>query len=153
MGKRGPKPTPTNIRKIRGAQDSKLAKNEPEFGVGVGTPPAHLPHLGKKCWNEIAPMLTRAGVISPADAKALEMYCFIYAEWRQAIKALKREGSVMTHSTGSRQVSAEYTVAKGLLEQLLKLSREFGMTPSSRTSINSMIDDAQNDDMDKLLFG
>ena len=96
--------------------------------------------------------MSRAGVVTPADKHALELYCFTYAAWRESIKAVKKHGTVMTHSTGSKQISAEFTVAKTLMDQLLKLSREFGLTPSSRTSIQSMIE-SEDSSLDDLMFG
>jgi phage terminase small subunit len=81
MGK-GRKPLPTAIRLARGTRTARVNGSEPVYGPAVGDPPADLGRFGMEKWNELAPILLKAGVLTVADRTALETLCRCWEAWR-----------------------------------------------------------------------
>ncbi len=109
---RGPKPKPTALKILEGDQPCRINRNEPSLPFGCADTPPWLTDLAREHWNEIAPMLAKARVLTDGDRANLALMCESYAEWREDIRGAWK--------------------AKDLYR---RLSCEFGLTPSSRSRI------------------
>lgn len=79
-------------------------------------------------------------VLTEADINALSRYCRLFERWEKDEQFLSEKGEnwVKKDDDGTVQSIEEFPqVARSarIAEQLLRLEREFGMTPSSRTAI------------------
>ena len=140
MGSRGPARTPTQILSLRGSWLAKTREGEPKGDPAVPHCPKWLRKEGKALWKEIVPQLAAMGVLARCDRNAIGRYCQVYAKWREAEEFLKEHGTVYPEkdATGRVVVLREYPQvqqAMKLAEQLLRLEREFGLTPSARSNI------------------
>lgn len=81
-----------------------------------------LSELAKKEWKRVAPQLHILGLLTLADYPALELYCDSYAEWRKA-----RAGRDLRNTKAFAQLCHRFLT-------------EFGMTPASRSRINTLVD-------------
>ena len=142
MGKRGPRPTPSNILKLRGSSlaTNKRAQSEVQGPDGTPDCPDWLDDNAKSHWAEIVPMLEGMGVLTRIDGVALSRYCRLWSRWRAAEAFIDKSGDVYTirDEAGKARYLQQFpqvAIAHRLALQLTKLEAEFGMTPSARSRI------------------
>lgn len=76
MGKRGPSPKPTPIRVLEGNPSRRpINENEPKPTDGTPPMPPHLDRRARVVWRQIAPELSRLGLLTVVDGEALASYC------------------------------------------------------------------------------
>lgn len=133
------RPTPTALRVLRGNPGKRpMNKREPKPLRGLPRTPAHLSPRAKAAWKSIGGELDRMGVMTAADATALELLSTAYADYRAAHDVITKEGqtyeSISTYGTLRRQ-RPEVAIASEAWRQIASMLREFGLTPSSRTKV------------------
>lgn len=137
MGKRGPRPTPTAILEARGSRKVKGRPPEPKSD-GRPACPAWLPENAKQVWRKALRHLSEMGVVGKVDANALARYCVTFARWRECEEFIQQFGMTQTYKQDGRVVIEEFpqvSRASRLSDQLLKIEREFGMTPAARVNL------------------
>ena len=92
MGKRGPKPTPTAILKLRGSRRANLRKGEPQPERKRPVCPRWLDATAKACWKDIVPQLHTMGVLMKIDANAIVRYCVLWSRWMKAEQFIAKHG-------------------------------------------------------------
>ena len=146
MGKRGPKPTPTPILKLRG---SWRGKDRPDADIEPNVPemPSWLSPAAKAEWKRRVPELDALGVLQKVDVTILVMYCRDFVEYDAACDEIDKLKSQFI-SVG-REVSAGGVVLKpgrvcphplfairdAADARLRKSCGELGMGPASRTGL------------------
>lgn len=130
MGKRGPPKTPTAILKLRASPRGERRRNEPVFEKTISTCPEWLDEQGKKVWRDAVPQLYAAGVLVRIDRYAFGCYCQYFSWWMEAREAAKAKGL-----TKKDKLSSHAILIFRLAERMLKIEREFGMTPAARASL------------------
>ena len=141
MGRRGPKPTPTKLKILRGNPGCRrLNAEEPQPpSDGIVMPP-HLGPVAALRWAELLPMLQSTRVMTRADVEALARYCDTY-EWWLAVRAkLKAEGDTYPILNDKGEVKyiaqrPEVAIAHKLAQQLRQLEADFGLSPAARVSL------------------
>jgi phage terminase small subunit len=121
MGRRGPKPKPTALKILEGAQPCRINFDEPRFGEGNAEAPVWLDGLAREHWDELAPLLARSRVLSDGDRTSLALLCVLYQRWRD--------------NSFDNQAQDRY----------LRLSLEFGLTPASRSRIKARPEKPKDD--------
>ncbi len=139
MGKRGPKPTPTAILKLRGSTLVTKRRKEREVKGPAGAPdrPDWLDDEAKSAWDDVAPLLEAMGVLTRIDGNALARYCRLWSRWRKAEAFIQEKGEMYPLRGDDGQVKyfqqwPQVAIANKLAQQLTRLEAEFGMTPSAR---------------------
>lgn len=133
MGKRGPKPAPTETKRARGNPGHRPLNDEepvlPAADVADLTPPAGLGKVGKEEWSRLAPMLSSSGVLTAGDMRCFETYCRIVDD-------------VAAYAKLAAGVKPDEALKLGYAGHLLKLRAqlkqylaELGGTPSSRSGV------------------
>src|SRR5262245_8399262 len=100
---KGRKPKPKAIHLLYGNRSHLTKKElsergEPEPARGIPAPPDHLSAAAKKIWPALAAKLDEMGVLTYADAWALEQLAEEYSEilaWRAEIK---KNGRMVTYT-------------------------------------------------------
>ena len=156
MGKRGPAPTPTAILNLRGSWRANANKAEPMPKAGRPECPDWLDESAQAAWEQLAPQLEDMGVLTVIDGQALTLLCQTWAKWKEAELAIREHGAVspIYNADGSlkyMQQSPHVSIARSAADQLAKMFREFGMTPSARTRIE-VPERKQDTDEDKRGF-
>jgi P27 family predicted phage terminase small subunit len=151
MGRRGPKAKPTATAKRDGTYRADRRRGEPEAEVELPPEPEWLGEKARKCWAEIAPWLTRAKLLTRLDQVALALLCDSLGEYLLAREVVNQAAI----ETGVRFVSVTDSgnviqhpavgVANRKWEQVTKLLREFGMTPSARAGLHVGGDEPEDD--------
>lgn len=144
MGARGPTKKPTELKIIQGNPGRKPLNNDVKFETDKEVPKAlaHLDTVAKKEWKRLAPMIYDKGMLTKADLAAFGAYCAAYSMWYNAEKDLKAKlsenGGSLTFETekGYQQQIPEVGIVNQARLNLVKLAREFGLTPSARAGIS-----------------
>lgn len=140
MGERGPARTPTRLLDLRGSWRAKLRKDEPQPDRSRPQCPRWLRTEAKRAWKRLVPQLEAMGVLARCDRNALARYCQTFAKWRECEEWLMQNGSVFPIKDGSGQPVGlgefpQVARAMRLGEQLLRLEKQFGLTPSARAGL------------------
>lgn len=143
MAGKGPPPTPTKVLKARGSWRANTRVDEPMPEPGTPAKPGWLTGDAKKAWQVVTEQLESLGMLTIIDGTALVRYCTLWAEWVECAKTIRKRGSteVIADKNGNVMTVDRPEVARHLKigEQLLKLEREFGMTPAARASLAGRI--------------
>jgi P27 family predicted phage terminase small subunit len=79
--------------------------------------------------------LAACGLLTVVDRAALEAYCESYAQWKEAMEALRENGLTFATETGYVQQRPEVAIANSAPKAMRAFMGEFGMTPSSRSRV------------------
>lgn len=124
---RGRKPKPTALKILEGDLYT-INRNEPIIPPGSLEPPGWLAPVAKYKWEELAPILSRAGLLTEGDRDALAMLCDEFAR-------ILRD--------------PENAKARDRYRRMLV---EFGLTPSSRSRLKSTVEKPK-DRLEEFLAG
>ena len=144
MGLRGPAPKPAGVRILEGNMAKRpLPMNEPLPFPGEPDMPGHLDREARREWKRLVPILLAMRVLTTADGIALANLCQAYALLVQAHKAMRQaskgggSGLLMKTPSGYVQQSPLIGIINGQVEIINRISREFGLTPSSRIRLDA----------------
>lgn len=148
----GPPPKPTALKSIegnRGKRATNKQEPDPDYVTDL-SPPAWLPRDAKAVWNNVAPKLRNAKLLTVVDVELLAMGCVSIAQYRRAVKEAGAH-LVITSKTESEVGApavdpADAAPAGGSMnpwliiqsmtfKQAMKVFTEFGMSPASRTRL------------------
>src|SRR5262245_20007818 len=138
---KGRKPKPKAIHLLQGnrshlTKKELLERDEPEPPRGIPDPPTHLGSIAKKAWPEFAAKLDEMGVLTYADAWALEQLAEEYAEILQLRKEIKKNGclSTRTNKFGEKYkyINPACLALSDAEKRFRAMMAEFGLTPSAR---------------------
>ncbi len=141
MGKRGPPKKPTAIKRAEGNPGKRpLNGREPQPDPSAPKCPQQLSKRAKAAWKKVVPQLQRMGVLTRIDGEALARYCAMLARYWDAEDFMKEHGPVfpIRDENGNLkylQQIPQVGMANKLAVMLLRIEEQFGMTPSSRSSI------------------
>ena len=138
MGKRGPAPKPSALKKLAGNPGNRPIKDEPTLGGDKPACPSWLPQPAKSEWRYIVPKLEEMGLLEKTDRAALVGYVLTYWLLRDSVEHLDQEHIVKVYEThnGNYQQHPRISVINKQLEMMLRYMKEFGMTPSSRSQFS-----------------
>lgn len=151
MGK-GRKPTPSHLKVVRGTNRAdRQNKFEPTPGAFSIEPPDHLSERGREAWHFAVDVLGRMGVLTEADAWAVELLCEARSDWISARDDIAANGA--TYQTEAGLVKANPAVAhrNDASRRLQSLLSEFGFSPASRAKVQASQD--SQEDPAKEFFG
>ena len=135
MGKRGPRPTPTALRILRGNPSQKaLPKDEPEpppAEPSMTACPNWVKGSGRTLWNKMAPRALGLGLLTVVDMPKFEAFCMAYGRWRQYERLAERVGPADAVAKGYRKA------ADTASSRMAQLGSAFGFDPSSRTGVKA----------------
>jgi len=137
---------PTALKLIAGNPGKRaLPKHEPRFQHGVGQPPESLDSVGVQCWQRLAILLDRTGVLTQPDEYALERMCDAYSEIAACKELIDRDGRTYTTtgSDGNKLIKQNPAVTQlRAADTLFRLYlTEFGLTPSARSKVHANPDE------------
>src|SRR5262245_14360459 len=136
MGMRGPAPKPTSLRLLEGNL-SKRAFNDHEPKPRAIAPrcPKHLDNEARREWRRITPILLRMRVLTEADEYTLANLCQTYSTLIKAQRKLTETGLLLKTPSGYVQQNPLLGIVNRCMDTITRLSREFGLTPASRTQL------------------
>ena len=134
-GSRGPAPTPTHLKLVKGNPGKRpLNKKEPKPKGGLKDPPKDMPHAAKLEWRYIVSNAPE-GLLTKVDRAVLRLYCESLALYKDARKGMDDDGLVTKTPNGMMQQSAWVGIANQAQKNILRCAQEMGLTPAARTRI------------------
>lgn len=137
---RGRKPKPVEQRR-RAGNPGKRPLPEPVV-IGGRTqsldPPEPFPEAARVLWDELVPILSEVGVLSPVDRPALIALCRQWARAQAAAEQIEQGGQQTLLSTGSTGQVIEHPllgIERAASALLLRFAEQYGLTPVARTRL------------------
>lgn len=150
---RGRKPKPTEMKKLEGNPGKRALNNkEPKPEKAIPDCPQHLKGPARTEWSRITKELFTLGVLSRVDRASLVAYCQAWADYVNACKRVEKEGAVIISDKGGMYQNPWVSIKNSSMDRMVRISSEFGMTPSSRSRIKVEAP-SEEDEMAGYLFG
>jgi P27 family predicted phage terminase small subunit len=143
----GRRPKPTHLKVVTGNPGKRaLNKREPKPQKVIPACPEHLSTSSKVAWGKLCVLLDRMGVLTEADALALERLCDCYAEILECREIIARDGRTYKSIRGIgdedspiEQVLMKANPAVAMLADADRRFKgylvEFGLTPAARSKV------------------
>ena len=151
MGTRGPIPKPTVLEIAEGCPGKRpINRLEPKPRVVSPRCPEHIDERARTEWKRLVPILRRMKVLTEADGIALANLCQTYSTMIKAQAKLNELGILYKAPSGYVMQSPLFSVVNQCIETINRLTREFGLTPASRSRI--IADVREKDDAEVELW-
>lgn len=135
----GRKPLPSAVKRARGTErPGRRNPNEPQPRALLPKPPKFLSDEAKRVWQQMAPKVYSAGLLTELDVLAFTLLCVAWGDFVEAQEKIPLHGKVIMGPGGAPGPSPYVTLGNKAVEQLMRLLTEFGMTPSSRTRVSAL---------------
>jgi P27 family predicted phage terminase small subunit len=145
MGKRGPKPTPTPILKLRQSWRGKVRGDDLALDQKPPARPQWLQGEGKKCWERLCPILHKAGLVTELNRETLALLCSAWADFVEAESQFaanrNKDGSralMIQTAKGAIQENPLLYARKRAWDQVFKAAACFGLTPADLSSVRAV---------------
>lgn len=154
-GARGPAKMPAELEKLHGNPGKREIKSQLQYEQydKVPTPPSWLDSVAKKEWRRLSPIIFNAKIFTKADTAAFEAYCHSYSMWVKADKAFrayqnseKDPPAFILVEDGKSKENILISIMERSKKEMLLFAKEFGLTPSSRSSITAPSQTEDRDD-------
>lgn len=143
MGSRGPRPTPTALKVVKGERKDRINRAEP-IPSGEPQPPDWLDEEALAIWQEYAPDLIAKKVLTPWDVEEFATWCDWAKVHRQAVKHIRRLGELIETPVLDRrgdkvgdkvERNPACITRREASDQMLRYGARFGLSPSDRAAI------------------
>jgi len=132
MGRRGPAPSPTNLRVLKGDRPYRINRAEPRPRDEQPVAPDWLSERARAEWNRVAPDLVSMGTAKGVDSSALAAYCEAVALLGVLSDLVARSGPLLIGRDGLAHKNPAVAQRNAASVEVRLWAREFGFTPSSR---------------------
>jgi P27 family predicted phage terminase small subunit len=155
---------PTATKRLRGTlRKDRLNVNEPAPPRGAPKASASLPSVVAAQRRNLVKVLTPMNVLTRADGPALELLAFALAEYDASARVVLEQGATYECKTEAgaimRRARPEQAIAADAWRRAAQMLASFGLTPASRSKVETLPPDASaskwagllNDPMERLL--
>lgn len=109
------------------------------------TVPAILNHDGAEEWRRVWKQLGKMRILSDADRQNLMLYCLAYQDLIKYSRDCNKGADVFETEKGYKVKSPEATLKREAAELMLKVSKEFGLTPQARKKMELLEKEAEDE--------
>jgi P27 family predicted phage terminase small subunit len=135
LGRRGPAPTPTKVKILRGeTRPSRLNIHEPIPSSDVPKMPADMDAEAKAVWRRVISSMGHTGVIRVPDSDILRCYCEAVSRYAQAARLYAGSGPLVRRDAGLVK-NPLHQVIRDDGDQIRLFARELGLSPSARAGL------------------
>ncbi len=135
MGRRGPAPTPTKVKRLHGeTRPSRLNHAEPLPSADLPKMPPDMDPDAKAVWRRVLRDMGHSGVIRSADTDVLRCYCEAVSRYAQAARLYAQSGPIVTRD-GNLVKNPLHQVARDNADEIRQFARELGLSPSARAGL------------------
>lgn len=138
MGRRGPRPVPTERLKLVGSRHAYDRKNEPAAILGDPVMPDWLPDGAKLQWRIMVDRLRGMQVLSAGDREALSQFCCAWSEYERLESVCRTAEFTVETARGGVMANPIFGMRDKAWDRVLKMGREFGYTPAARADISKV---------------
>jgi P27 family predicted phage terminase small subunit len=142
---------PTAIKILEGEPNKdRINFNEPQPETKT-TAPKFLNKYGRNEWKRLYPEYERLGLVTKADRALFATYCQVWGRLQEAEEEYKKSTFLVRNKKGGINKNPLLSIINECINQLHALGTQFGMTPVSRSRINSTPKAKEEDPMEALL--
>lgn len=143
MAKLGRKAQPTALKLLKGNPGHRpINQHEPQPKRVYEPPvPTGFNDLQTAKWNEVAAKLAKVRVLTELDLDALEIYCREWVNLHEALTDIANRGKLLQTPGGGVTWNPSWSQYKHSQSVCRAIMSEFGMTPSSRTTLVASADE------------
>jgi P27 family predicted phage terminase small subunit len=135
LGRRGPAPTPTKVKILRGeTRPSRVNYREPIPSSDVPKMPTDMDAEAKVVWRRVISSMGHLGVIRVPDADILRCYCEAVSRYAQAARLYAGSGPLVRRDGGLVK-NPLHQVVRDDGDQIRLFARELGLSPSARAGL------------------
>lgn len=150
MGDRGPRPLPSNVRRLNGeTRPSRLNPNEVMPRQATPEPPAWLGDRATEVWNRTVVELAAMKVLAASDVDSLVIYCQAVAHYEEAVRLVNASGMLIRGRLGEVVKNPAMQFVRDQATLVQRMAREFGLTPSARVGLTG--ETVESSDAERLL--
>jgi len=153
MGRRGPPPKPTALKRLEGTYRPDRAVQH-EFIPPPGAPdaPDHIEGLALATWQRVVNEMGKCpGLLTRVDFATLEGFCVQYAEAVSSSARVRAKPQIKTpFGVKTNPAAAEARKAWALARQF---ANDLGLSPAGRTRVSAPPPQAEKDEAKDFLFG
>lgn len=141
----GRPPKPTALKLVQGNPGKRAINRQEPDPVYLNdlTPPSWLGPAAASVWNELAPRLRRARVLTELDVDALSMGCVAIAQYRASVSRVGDALVKSKHATNDEGDAVEVgehvnpwlIVQSMTYKQAMAIFAQFGLTPAARSRV------------------
>lgn len=147
----GRPPVPTAMKRAAGNPGKRaLNEREPQPALRLPPPPTWLSKTAKSEYRRVGKLLLGLGVMTEIDRVALAAYAVAYARWVTAEEQVAKLGEIVKSPNGHPIQNPHRSLANRAMDDMRRLLLEFGMTPASRTRVQTQ-GAGERDDLAELL--
>lgn len=130
-------PKPTNLKVVGGnAGKRSMNKQEPDPAyLNDLTPPVHLSAAAAQVWNELAPKLRNARLLTELDVHHLEFACNAIAMYRHATQQIGGDPLVTNSENAGESLGPWMIVQSMSFKKASAVLSKFGCSPVDRARI------------------
>jgi len=114
-----------------------MNEKEPLVEVTIPDPPDYLVDEEIDIFVTTAGKLARMRVMTEADVDALAIYCVNFFRWKEATQKVREIGMIIKSPKGYLIQNPYLAIANKAQKCCMDILTEFGLTPSSRTRVQS----------------
>ena len=139
MGRRGPAPTPTALKVLRGeTRPSRLNRDEPMPAETLPLVPDDLSPAARPVWRRVLREFGQTGVIRGADGDVLRIYCETVARYERASQLLDQSGPLVRGARSGELVKNPlHQIVRDNAVLIRALAGELGLTPAARVGLHA----------------
>lgn len=132
----GRKRKPTSLRVADGTMRAdRYGDPEAEPGAAVGDVPecpSDMGEAGRKCWDEVLPVIVSNGYLADLDLHAFERFARLHDELADCDESIESDGAYHILDSGSIQQHPAINRKMKVLDMLRRYEIEFWLTPTAR---------------------
>jgi len=138
VGRRGPPPTPTALKLLRGeTRPSRINRHEPQPVGELGPMPPDISPEAQAVWRHVVGTLGHTGVLRAADSDIVRIYCQTVARYDKTSRLLDASGPLITGARGRELVKNPlHQVVRDDAMLVRSLAGELGLTPAARVGLH-----------------
>ncbi|MCI8212592.1 terminase [Pseudomonas sp. S25] len=134
---RGRPPKPTALKLVQGNPGKRKLNSKapsPDALAVVPDPPEWFGPIAVAAWQQVAPWLTEAKILTATDLHNLEAFCMAYQRWREAQADITLNGIIVM---GAKQEikNPACTVANETMRQMATFGSALGLDPAARARL------------------
>ena len=151
MGQRGPAPTPSRLKLLKGeTRPSRVNYEEPLPRRADFSPPQDLSPQARAIWEEAIEAVAHTGMLTAADLPMLRLYCETAIRYKQAAQMYDETGPLTRGQNGEIVKTPLHQIVRDNAVLYLQLASKLGLTPAARSGLRGDLDGEANTAAAKL---
>lgn len=126
---------PTHLKLVEGNKGKRaINKSEPDPDyLNDLRPPSYLPEFAVSVWNDLAPKLRKAKLLTELDVESVVQLCISIAQYRHATQKLNLD--FIRYGEKGQSLNQLMVAQSMAFKQANAIMQQFGMTPAARSRV------------------